>query len=1276
MRKKEMKLLFIVFLSLALLVSPLLNTTATYADSSVATEQTEQSNEVPAEGPDDVPTEVPTEVPVDVPTEVPTEVPVDVPTEGPDKTPGENTEVVVPNPEVTKPLEPAADAISPLAPQNLSIVEGTLTYNSVQLKWDFRENLDDNDIQIYNEIVNAKGERVWKDLIWGSYWSRTPLLKPETAYKLMIVWNGDSKLEHKSNIIEFTTPADASQYKEHPLTPPLNVRLSNITDTSVTLSWKGSTDAAGYDYYVNGAWISGVWDGSDTVTYTFPNGAPAAGTPFQFIVGSQAKGKDPVKAAPISIKWGELAAPRDLQVITANRTTAALGWTPTHGATNYDIYQGNTLIGSSESPRYVVNGLTEGQSYSFTVVAKNALWKSPASIAATTVPGADYTNFTYYGAWMVYNRNYLPEAADYSQITHINYAFFDLCWLKVNSAGKPCVNPKIPIMSDYVFDGELILGDQEKDLENLAKFKTIKANNPHLKVMASVGGWNSSNYFSVMAKTDVTRRAFANSVIEYLREFNMDGLDIDWEYPVEGGAEDNTRSPDDKQNFTLLMKTVREALDAAGAADGKYYLLTIASGQGDNFTVNADYVNSVQYLDMINIMTYDYSGSWATLAYHNAPLYYDPNNTRSSAKRNNVRGGLLGHLNGGVPDYKLNVGIPYYGVAWEGCPATGQYQTCASTPKGTWGDGDGKFDIFDIENNMVNKNGFTYYWNEYAKAAYVYNPENGRFITFNDQTSMMYFTSLAKTLNLAGVMSWEISADRNKTLTTQIIKDLPIDGKFNATALTAPKNLVSEWIEDTRIQVKWDAVAGAAGYEVYRNHQYVGYTTETKYTHTGIIAATEYEFNVLAVKKDTNKVVEVSPSSQILKATTLINAPIGSFTPAPIKAKDELNTSTSKSDAGLTINILKDASIQTIESAKVTSYKITINENAQLLNIIIPKGVIDAIFVQGEGAQLSIVWKNITYVVPAHAIHLNADIKISIKPTDLTITDEIKKLAQEQGLTVETQPLDFNIFKLISGNNYEEVTNFGKLKFNRTFKLNAKDIDTNRATGVLYLPDSKDFRPVSTVFTKGEKDGITANLVTNGNSIYTIVESNFKFKDVTAEWAKSSIERATARLIVSGETSELFGASTKITRAEFVSIMVRGLGIIPNIKGTAFDDVAVDSKYARDIAVAKELGIVTGKTANTFNPEGTITRQDIAVILANVLKLNKGLKDANDNILNTFRDKDSIALYAKPAVALLVHEKIMQGVSATKFDPKSNISRAQAVVAIVRFLDNLEKTSK
>lgn len=133
---------------------------------------------------------------------------------------------------------------------------------------------------------------------------------------------------------------------------------------------------------------------------------------------------------------------------------------------------------------------------------------------------------------------------------------------------------------------------------------------------------------------------------------------------------------------------------------------------------------------------------------------------------------------------------------------------------------------------------------------------------------------------------------------------------------------------------------------------------------------------------------------------------------------------------------------------------------------------------------------------------------------------------------------------------------------------------------------------------------------------------------------------------------------------------------MPKVEGAPFDDVAADSKYAGDIALAKELGIITGKSEQLFDPNGTITRQDMAVILAKVMKLIDRTADGDAALLESFRDQASISSYAKASVALLVKEQILQGVSETKFDPQAKVTKAQAVVAVMRLLDNLGLASK
>jgi chitinase len=1167
----------------------------------------------------------------------------------------------------------AGDPVKPPAAgaTNLKVVD--VTHNTVSLSWDQAPGIKDYWIWDQNN----------KYIFWASGSTQTVGgLTPNTTYSFYIGPDGiqapNLTPEQKSNLVTFTTTEDKSEYEEPPLAPPLNLKLSAVTDTSLTLKWTGSPGADGYDFYVNGNWTSGVWDGSTSLTYTIPDTVTGS---VYFQVGAQKTVNKLTTASEksnkVELTWGQLAAPNDVQVVSANRTTVALGWAPTPGATSYDIYQDGKLIGSSQSNRYVVASLKESQSYAFTVAAKNNLWESPKSASISAVPGSNYNIVTYYTSWSVSEtaRNFKPTQVDVSQVTHINYAFADLCWKKYGTGPTACENKDIPLQSRYVHDGEIVLGDHDNDMKNFESFAAIKQNNPHLKMMVSVGGWSWSKNFSNMAATEETRRVFANSVVKFLRAYDLDGLDIDWEYPVEGGETYNSRRPEDKQNFTLMMQTVREALDAAGSEDGKYYLLTIASGQGDNFVVNADFANSVSYLDFINIMTYDYSGSWELLAHHNAPLYADKNHPRDTAPRNNVSGGATSHLNGGVPAYKLVLGIPFYGKGWSGCPASGEYQTCTAISTGSWEAG--IFDFSDLESNYVNKKGYVRNWNEASKVAYLYNKENGYFITYNDQTSMIYNASLVKSLDLAGVMSWDISGDRNKTLSTQLVHDLPIDGSFNASALPAPSNLAIISKSENELQVKWDAVTGATGYEVYVNNQYAGTTNETNYAEGLLTSNTEYKIHVLAIEKNDDRVLKVSAASQVLVAktsgSTSISTSPGGSTP-PAKPKDELDASITKDGGKWTIAVQAEAAIKSINASDSTAFKVTVSKEAKQVDVLISKAVIEAIAKKGEMPALSIVWSSVTYAIPVHAIQLSADIKISISSTDAGTAGKIEQLSQASGLKLLVMPLDFKIEQLNSDNTYVEVTDFGQHTFSRFLTLSAKDIDTNRATGVVYLPGSDQFRSVPTKFTANSDGTVTAELIRNGNSVYTIVETNFKFNDVTAEWARKDVERATAKLIVSGETADRFGVNTSITRAEFISMIVKGLGILPDTANNPFKDVDSNSKYAGDIAAAKKLGLIKGISEDSFNPNGSITRQDLTVILASALQYAGKSKEADVTVLERFKDQAAISSYAKASVALILEQQIMLGVSMDKFAPLSKVTKAQAAVTVMRTLDALKLT--
>ncbi|RAL27124.1 chitinase [Thermoflavimicrobium daqui] len=482
-------------------------------------------------------------------------------------------------------------------------------------------------------------------------------------------------------------------------------------------------------------------------------------------VGSDGGGSDTI--AP--------SAPTNLSSPAQTANTVSLSWTASTdnvGVTGYDVYRGTTKVGTSTSTSYTDQGLTANTSYTYTVKAKDAAGNVSASSNAITVqtkaeddggttPPLGKKIVAYYTAWSTYGRNYQVADIDGSKITHLNYAFAN------------------------VQNGEIVVGDTYADLDkafpgdcweagckrgNFNQLQKLKQKYPHLKTLISVGGWTWSGNFSDAAMTEASRTKFANSALKFVREYGFDGVDIDWEYPVGGGL--TPGKPEDKQNFTLLMKKLRETLDAAGKEDGKKYLLTIASGAGPSYLQNTELGKVEDYLDWINIMTYDFHGGWDKVSGHNAPLYVDAKDPFEQKDKFNVAAGVQGHIDAGVPAEKIVLGVPFYGRGWTGCGKDnhGEYQACAGIPKGTWEDGN--FDFIDLENNYINKNGYTRYWNDVTKTPFLFNPSNGTFISYDDAESMGHKMQFIKSKGLGGAMFWELSGDRNKTLLNKLYSEL------------------------------------------------------------------------------------------------------------------------------------------------------------------------------------------------------------------------------------------------------------------------------------------------------------------------------------------------------------------------------------------------------------------------------------------------------------------------------------------------------------------------
>lgn len=351
----------------------------------------------------------------------------------------------------------------------------------------------------------------------------------------------------------------------------------------------------------------------------------------------------------------------------------------------------------------------------------------------------DYKIIGYVAGW---KENWTTDKIDARKLTHINYAF-------------------------AVIEDGRVVARHGTDPYNFKVLDSLKQENPDLKLLISVGGWADSHKFSDAALTEKSRTLFAESAIEFMKKYNLDGVDIDWEYPASSGQNNMYRAVD-KQNFTLMLKKLREQLDIRSEIDGRTddnpYLLTVATGASQGFLNNTEMHKAHQYLDFVNVMTYDFHTGGNPVAGHHTNLY--PSGSINWTGRSSDQA-IQWYIDAGIPPYKLVLGVAFYGRFWSNVRPNG-HGLYEWTPEGDRGG----FDFHEIKTNYENKKGFTRYWDDHAKAPYLWNPDTRTFITYDDQESLTHKTYYIKARGLGGVMFWEYSSDTTGVLLNTLYEGL------------------------------------------------------------------------------------------------------------------------------------------------------------------------------------------------------------------------------------------------------------------------------------------------------------------------------------------------------------------------------------------------------------------------------------------------------------------------------------------------------------------------
>ncbi len=359
----------------------------------------------------------------------------------------------------------------------------------------------------------------------------------------------------------------------------------------------------------------------------------------------------------------------------------------------------------------------------------------------------------YLASWGVRTKGASITTLPARQLTHIFYAF-----------------------ALIASDGSVTLGDRCADvgacgrgsalparpLGNFGQLRLLKARNPHLKLSISVGGWGGSKRFSDAALTDTARRKFSDSAIDlFIRRWPglFDGIDIDWEFPVEGGLKGNVERLADKENFTLLLAELRRELDEQGKSDNRHYELTIAASARPSEIANLELGGIVPLLDFINVMTYDYH-TGGSIAHFNAPLFAAANDPTPEL---NVDASMRAFERGGVTPEKLLVGIPFFVRAYGNVPNVnaGLFQPSGGAPK-DWSQSDG--DWRRLARTQLLDRSYARYWESSARVPWLYDAGSGTWITYDDPESVRAKVDYVREHRLGGVVIWELGADDGRLM--------------------------------------------------------------------------------------------------------------------------------------------------------------------------------------------------------------------------------------------------------------------------------------------------------------------------------------------------------------------------------------------------------------------------------------------------------------------------------------------------------------------------------
>ncbi|KAL9572196.1 hypothetical protein ACKAV7_003684 [Fusarium commune] len=352
-----------------------------------------------------------------------------------------------------------------------------------------------------------------------------------------------------------------------------------------------------------------------------------------------------------------------------------------------------------------------------------------------------YANMVYFVNWGIYERDFQPQDLPASSITHVLYAF-----MNVQKDGTVFTGDTYADLEKHYEGDSWLESDTDNAFGCVKQLFLLKKAHRNLKVLLSIGGWTWSTNFATTAASAASRSTFAKSAVTLLKDWGFDGIDIDWEYPA---------SDEDAANMVLLLQAVRNELDvyASKHAPGYHFQLTIAAPAGSSHYSKLRLADLGRIVDYINLMAYDYAGSWSSVAGHSANLFANTDIPQSTPF--NTDDAVKAYLDAGVPSHKLILGMPAYGRSFIGASGMGEPHSGVGLPNkalGSWEAG-----VWDYK--ALSKQGLEIMYDEKAQAYYGKYQSGGGICSYDTPETIRKKVSYLKQRGLGGAMFWEASGD-------------------------------------------------------------------------------------------------------------------------------------------------------------------------------------------------------------------------------------------------------------------------------------------------------------------------------------------------------------------------------------------------------------------------------------------------------------------------------------------------------------------------------------